>query len=96
MEQGVPQDLDLTGGPEAGVELHRVVAGFIAQRGLRWPVGPEVVLQTTQQGGRRPPRSAPDPPAVPLGHSSASDVGELQRRLPMEAAPAPEQRVGDQ
>ena len=95
MEEGVPQDLDLTGGPEAGVELHRVVAGSIAQRGLRWPVGPEIVLQTTQQGvGGRPGRRRVLQPFH--WDLLGPDVSELQRRLTMEAAPAPEQRVGDQ
>ena len=55
VEQGVPQDLDLTDGPEAGVELHRVVTGVVGQAG---------------PGGRLARRSCCSRPSSVLGGSA--------------------------
>ena len=92
MEQCIPQDLDLSGGPEARVELDRVVRGVVGQGGLGGAVGPEIVLQTIEEGGG--PRLGGFRMLEPAhGHTLGLDVGQLQRRLAVETPPAAEQRV---
>ena len=77
VEQGVPQDLDLAGGAEAGVELDRVVCRVVAQRGFGSAVGPEVVLQAAEEGVGAGPRPTPRFRAGAAGRPSSLDVGQL-------------------